>query len=95
MRIFQKYERIFEASAFVFIVKLIYALTSRNEEKWNANYSALKEYIQAHGHLPDKKKVENRGLLNWWKYNKKCIKLGKLSEYRVNMLQILSDMRDK
>lgn len=41
-------------------------MTSRNEEKWNANYSALKEYIQAHGHLPDKKKVENRGLLNWW-----------------------------
>ena len=54
-------------------------MTSRNEEKWNANYLALKEYILAHGHLPDKKKVENRGLLNWWKYNKKCGKLGKLS----------------
>lgn len=46
-------------------------------------------------HLPDKKKVENRGLLNWWKYNKKCGKLGKLSEERADMLQILSDMRDK
>ena len=64
-------------------------MTSRNEEKWNANYLALKEYILAHGHLPDKKKVENRGLLNW------CGKLGKLSEERADMLQILSDMRDK
>ena len=60
-------------------------MTSRNEEKWNANYLALKEYIL----------VENRGLLNWWKYNKKCGKLGKLSEGRADMLQILSDMRDK
>lgn len=96
MRVFQKCERVFGASAFVFIVKNSYKLmTSRNEEKWNANYLALKEYILAHGHLPDKKKVENRGLLNWWKYNKKCGKLGKLSEERADMLQILSDMRDK
>lgn len=42
-----------------------------NERNWMANYNALKEYIYANRHLPDKRKVENRGLLNWWKYNKK------------------------
>lgn len=95
MRVFQKCERIFGASAFAYLLNSYMLMASRNEEKWNANYCALKEYIQAHGHLPDKKKVENRGLLNWWKYNKKCVKLGKLDEDRVNKLQMLSDMRDK
>lgn len=59
-----------------------------------ANYNALKEYIYANRHLPDKRKVENRGLLNWWKYNKKRIKLGKIDEQKIRMLQELSDMRN-
>ena len=37
----------------------------KNDEKWLANYEALKEYIDEHHHLPDKHKVENRGLLNF------------------------------
>ena len=67
----------------------------KNALRWQQNYDLLKAYIAEHHQLPDKKKVENRGLLNWWKYNKKCGKLGKLSEERADMLQILSDMRDK
>lgn len=65
-----------------------------NERNWMANYNALKEYIYANRHLPDKRKVENRGLLNWWKYNKKRIKLGKIDEQKIRMLQELSNMRN-
>lgn len=65
-----------------------------NERNWMANYNALKEYIYANRHLPDKRKVENRGLLNWWKYNRKRIKLGKIDEQKIRMLQELSDMRN-
>lgn len=65
-----------------------------NERNWMANYNALKDYIYANRHLPDKRKVENRGLLNWWKYNKKRIKLGKIDEQKIRMLQELSDMRN-
>ena len=36
---------------------------AKNDEKWLANYEALKAYIDEHHHLPDKHKVENRGLL--------------------------------
>ena len=68
-------------------------MTSRNEEKWNANYLALKEYILAYGHLPDKKKVENRGLLNWWKYNRRLLKKGKLDEKRTLLITNLGTMR--
>lgn len=49
-------------------------MATKDEEKWIANYEALKAYIAEHGHLPDKHKVEFRGLLNWAKYQRKRIK---------------------
>ena len=69
-------------------------MATRNEQKWQENYQLLKEYITVHRHLPDKKKVENRGLLNWWKYNKKVIKHGKMDDERIRLLKELSDMRE-
>ena len=65
----------------------------KNETRWLEIYEQLKLFIQEHGHLPNKKKVENRGLLNWWKYNQKLIRRGALDEERCQMLQRLSDMR--
>lgn len=65
----------------------------KNETRWLENYEQLKLFIQEHGRLPNKKKVENRGLLNWWKYNQKLIRRGALDEERCQMLQRLSDMR--
>lgn len=65
-----------------------------NECKWRENYEALRKYVETHRQFPDKKKVENRGLLNWWKYNKKRIKLGKLNAEKMALLQELSNMRD-
>ena len=66
----------------------------KNEENWLEKYAGLKEYIVLHRHLPNKKKEENRGLLNWWKYNKKLIKQGKLKPERVRMLMELDALRD-
>lgn len=63
------------------------------EQKWKENYDALKAYVDEHHQLPDKKKVDNRNLLNWWKYNKKCVKNNKLSPEQLRLLQELSDMR--
>lgn len=57
------------------------------------HYCLLKKYVSDHGHLPDKKKVENRGLLNWWKYNKKRAKQGLLPPDCLALLKMLSDMR--
>lgn len=44
--------------------------TGKREQVWLDKYSQLKAYIQEHHHLPDKRKVEKRALLNWWKYNR-------------------------
>lgn len=63
------------------------------DEKWQEKYLRLKQYIHDHRQLPDKKKLENRELLNWWKYNKKQAKAGKLTEVRTLLLRELSGMR--
>lgn len=53
-------------------------MLSTRDKVWNRNFRKLKAYIDEHHHLPDKKKVEHRGLLNWVKYNRKKIKAGTL-----------------
>lgn len=65
----------------------------KNEEKWLANYEALKAYIEEHHNLPDKHKIENRGLLSWWKYQMKKKKAGTLTEDQERMLRALADSR--
>lgn len=66
---------------------------SKREDTWLANYAMLKAFVVEHGHLPDKRKVENRGLLNWWKYNQRLIKQGRLDGERQKMLAELGAMR--
>lgn len=63
------------------------------EETWNKNYQALKAYVEEHKQFPDKKKVENRALQNWWKYNKKRMKQGAMTEDKQTLLLELSNMR--
>ena len=67
---------------------------NKRDLKWQENYEQLKDYVVKYRHLPNKKKVENRGLLNWWKYNKKLVRLGKMDMDRVSLLEELNKMRD-
>ena len=66
---------------------------SKREMLWHDKYDALKAYFKEHHQLPDKKKADNRELLNWWKYNKKCIKSGRLPSEKIRLLKKLNDMR--
>ena len=68
-------------------------MMNKRDLKWQENYEQLKDYIVKHHHLPNKKKVENRGLLNWWKYNKKKVRLGKMDAERVVLLKELNQLR--
>ena len=65
----------------------------KNESKWLAHYNELLSYVEEHHQLPDKKKPDNRNLLNWWKYNRKCIKAGKLNADRREKLRKINEMR--
>lgn len=66
-----------------------------HEESWQQNFLLLKAYIEEHHQLPDKKKVENRGLLSWAKYQRKRIKAGALDEEKVKLFEDLMDSRSK
>lgn len=68
-------------------------MATKNSENWLANYNALKAYIAEHHHLPDKHRVEHRGLLSWWKYQMKKKKAGTLTEEQIEMLESLLDSR--
>ena len=68
-------------------------MRTKNEEKWLSHYNALHCYLEANHQLPDKKKVENRVLLNWWKYNKRLLKTGRLTEERLELLRQLNALR--
>lgn len=66
---------------------------SRRESIWNTRYVELKAYIEEFGQLPDKRRVDNRALLNWWKYNRRLLKKGKLDEERMLLITNLGNMR--
>lgn len=53
----------------------------------------LKAYIEEFGQLPDKRRVDNRALLNWWKYNRRLLKNGKLDKGRMLLITNLGNMR--
>ena len=66
-----------------------------HEERWNQNFKLLKAYIEEHHHLPDKKKVVNRGLLSWAKYQRKKIRAGTLDEEKTELFLGLMGSRSK
>ena len=66
---------------------------SRRESIWNTRYAELEAYIEEFGQLPDKRRVDNRALLNWWKYNRRLLKNGKLDEERTLLITNLGNMR--
>lgn len=69
-------------------------MATKNKLKWQEKYEQLKAYIAEHKHLPGKRNVENRALLNWWKYNRKRINHGQIDPERERLLTELSNMRD-
>lgn len=64
-------------------------MLSTRDKVWNRNFRKLKAYIDEFHHLPDKKKVENRGILNWVKYNRKKIKAGTMEPEKQRLFSSL------
>ena len=64
------------------------------ERNWKSKYEELKAYILEHKHLPSKKKQENRNLVNWWKYNRKLVNRGTISQEHLELHRDLAAMRE-
>ena len=67
-------------------------LTNRNQ-KWLANYEALKAYIAEHHHLPSKSATDGKWMLNFAKYVRKTIKEGKCEDWKREMFESLLSER--
>ena len=68
-------------------------MTNKNDIKWHEKYIRLRSYLSVHHQLPDKRKEENRELFNWWKYNIKQLRQGKLTSQKEQLLSKLNSMR--
>lgn len=67
-------------------------LTLSQKERWEQNYKELRDFIITRKQLPSKHRKEEHDMLNWMKYNRKCIAAGKLSAERIKKFQELMDM---
>lgn len=68
-------------------------MASKTDEKWMANYEALKAYILERGHLPDKHVETNRSLLSWAECQRKKIKEGTLVKEKRELFESLHATR--
>ena len=67
---------------------------AKNDEKWLANYEALKAYIEEHHHLPPKNApLGAKFLLNWSKYVRRVIKEDKCEDWKREMFESLMSER--
>lgn len=69
----------------------------KNDEKWLANYEALKAYIEEHHHLPPKDAPHGaKYLLNWMKYQRKRMKVEFMQKEQKEMLEsVLAQRSDE
>ena len=64
-------------------------MTTKNDDNWLSKYTALREHVEAHGHLTER----HTQLNHWWKYQKKKRKEGKLTEEQCQLLDELMGLR--
>ena len=63
-------------------------LTNR-DEKWMANFEALKAHVAETGHFPNK----HTQLNNWVRYQRKRIKAGTMPEDQLNLFNEIASAR--
>lgn len=65
------------------------------EDRWNYWFERVQQYMAQHKRRPSKHRIEDHRMLNWIKYNKKQIALGKLSAERQRRFEMLMGTADK
>jgi len=59
------------------------------EEKWQAKYEEVANFIQKNHRNPSKHRVEEHLMLNWIKVNRKVLNAGKMKEGRIKKFEKL------
>ena len=65
------------------------------DEKWQARYNEVKEFIEREHRNPSKHRIEEHDMLNWLKANRKVMNAGKLKPERVEPFKQLLGLIEK
>ena len=61
----------------------------RQEERWLVKYNEMKTFIETNKRNPSKHRLEEHGMLNWLKANRKLMNAGKMKPERIKMFEDL------
>ena len=65
------------------------------DEKWQANWREVMDFMVSNKRRPSKFIPEERGMRNWWKHQQKLINAGELKEDRVELFNKLLAVGEK
>jgi hypothetical protein len=65
------------------------------EERWQKRYEEVKSFIESNKRNPSKYRIEEHGMLNWLKANRKVMNAGKLNEERVEKFRKLLELTEQ
>ena len=64
------------------------------EEKWQAKYDEVVDFIKVNHRNPSKHRVEEHLMLNWVKANRKVMNAGKMRTERVEKFEKLQELME-
>lgn len=62
------------------------------DEKWQAKYEEVMEFIKKNKRNPSKHRIEEHDMLNWLKANRKAMNAGKMKPERVEKFKKLLEL---
>ena len=65
------------------------------DEKWQMNFQAVKEFIDANHRNPSKHRIEEHDMLNWIKANRKHMNAGKMKPERAEKFKKLLELMEQ
>ncbi len=65
------------------------------DEKWCNKYNEVKAFIESNHRNPSKHRIEEHGMLNWVKQQRKLSNTGKLKPDRINLFNSLLELVEK
>ena len=65
------------------------------DEKWQARYNEVVEFIEENHRNPSKHRIEEHDMLNWVKANRKVLNAGKMKAERVEPFMKLLELSEQ
>ena len=66
----------------------------KQDEKWQAKYDEVVDFIEVNHRNPSKHRIEEHDMLNWLKANRKVLNAGKMKADRVEKFKELLAMTE-